>query len=142
LSAREDALWAVIESPASTSAMVWEAWLELRWTHTGAAGAGHGPSDSGAASPAMSDSPPCCAAEWSSSPAGGRARALERGQRSVHAWVRGTLSGETVDNGIGMVRVGYNFRMAPTFTLRPGFEPVHAARRVVLCPDGSAWALL
>lgn len=73
---------------------------------------------------------------------GGRARAMELGQRSVHAWVAGTLADETVDNCLGMVRVGYNYRLAPTFTLRPGFEPVHAARRVVLKPDGTAWAML
>jgi hypothetical protein len=72
----------------------------------------------------------------------GRARALEQGQRSVHAWVRGGLSGETCDNTLGLARIGYSYSMAPTFTIRPGFAPVAAARRVVLRPDGSAWALL
>jgi hypothetical protein len=73
--------------------------------------------------------------------AGGRARALERGQRSVHAWIRGTLAAETVDNGIGMIRVGYNYRHAATFTTRPAFAPIYAARLVTFHADGHAYAL-
>jgi len=73
---------------------------------------------------------------------GERRRALERRQRSVHAWVRGEYLAETEDNALGMVQVGYNFRLAGTFTARPTFTPIYAARRVVLRPDGTAWALL
>jgi hypothetical protein len=42
----------------------------------------------------------------------------------------------------GLVEIGYNPFLAPTFTLRPGFEPIHAARRVVLAETGRAYALL
>jgi hypothetical protein len=72
-----------------------------------------------------------------------RQRALARGQRSVHAWIRGELQvGDTLDNTVGLVEVGYNFRCAPTFTIRPGYTPIFAARMVVFMPSGQAFALV
>jgi len=73
---------------------------------------------------------------------GERRRALERGQRSVHAWIRGELQDVTVDHAAGLVEVGYSPWCARHFTTRPGFRPVFAARLVVFHPDGRAWALL
>src|SRR5688572_10501977 len=55
----EEALWAIIENPMSTSAEVWDAWLLVRvLTSTGTPKSACGPSGSGAASSAMSDSSP------------------------------------------------------------------------------------
>jgi hypothetical protein len=72
-----------------------------------------------------------------------RLRAIAWGQRSVHAYVRGEIQvGDTLDNTVGLVQIGYNFRRAPTFTRRPGFEPIFAARMVVFVPGGQAFALL
>ncbi|MGF9764304.1 hypothetical protein AAII07_55310 [Microvirga sp. 0TCS3.31] len=70
-----------------------------------------------------------------------RVRALERGQRSVHAWVRGCLLDLTVDNTLGMVCVGYSWRHAPAFTVRPGYAPICSARLVTFHADGHAYAL-
>jgi hypothetical protein len=70
----------------------------------------------------------------------GRQRALREGHRNVHAWIEGTLIEDAVAEGL--VEIGYNPFLAPTFTLRPGFEPIHAARRVVLAETGRAYALL
>ena len=73
---------------------------------------------------------------------GERRRALERRQRSVHAWIRGQLVDVTVDHAVNLVEVGYSPWHAGTFTIRPGFAPVFAARLVVFHADGRAWALL
>jgi hypothetical protein len=73
---------------------------------------------------------------------GERQRAITRGQRSVHAFLRGEIQiGVTFDNTLGLVEIGYNFRLAPTFTRRPGFEPIYSARLVVFLPSGQAYAL-
>lgn len=73
---------------------------------------------------------------------GERRRALERRQRSVHAWIRGELQDVTVDNCVDLVEIGYSPFVCGHFTIRPGFAPVHAARMVVFRPDGRAFALL
>jgi hypothetical protein len=73
---------------------------------------------------------------------GERQRCLERGQRSVHAWVRGSLAEPPEAIPETFVEVGYNPFLAPHFTTRPGFEPIHAAAFVAFLPDGSAWALV
>ena len=69
----------------------------------------------------------------------GRCRAVRQGQRNVHAWVEGSpcdsLDGE-------LVEIGYNPFLASTFTIRPGFDPVHEAQFVVLGTDGKAHAVL
>jgi hypothetical protein len=70
---------------------------------------------------------------------GGRQRVLREGHRNVHAWIEGTWIEDAVDEGL--VEIGYNPFLAPTFTLRPGFEPIHAARLVVLAETGRAYAL-
>jgi hypothetical protein len=72
---------------------------------------------------------------------GERARALERGQRSVHAWVRGQVSQYTLDNTLCMFRIGYSYRDAAHFTVRPGFVPIYSARLVTFHPLGHAYAL-
>jgi hypothetical protein len=70
----------------------------------------------------------------------GRRRAIREGQRNVHAWILGELT-DVVD-GLELVEIGYNPFLAGTFTVRPGFAPVHEARLVLLQADGSAWATL
>jgi hypothetical protein len=70
----------------------------------------------------------------------GRLAVLRSGHRSVYAWIEG----ESFDGAIGgpLIEIGYNPFLAATFTLRPGFEPVHEARFVVLGADGKAYAVL
>lgn len=72
--------------------------------------------------------------------AGGRLRVLREGQRNVHAWIEGEIADDV--RADGMAEIGYNPFMAPTFTVRPGFDPVHEADLVVLGIDGRAWAAL
>jgi hypothetical protein len=73
---------------------------------------------------------------------GERQRALARGQRSVHAWIRGAIhADDTLDNTAGLVEIGYNFRLAGHFTTRPGYQPIFAARMVVFTASGQAFAL-
>lgn len=73
---------------------------------------------------------------------GERQRAIARGQRSVHAFVRGKIQvGVTLDNTLGLVEIGYNYRLAGCFTRRPGYTPIFAARMVVFTPSGQAYAL-
>lgn len=70
-----------------------------------------------------------------------RQRCIARGQRSVHAWVQGTLvTPPPVDEAF--VQVGYSPFLAGVFTRRPGFAPIRAADLVVFKPDGTAWALV
>jgi hypothetical protein len=70
-----------------------------------------------------------------------RLRAIARGQRSVHAWIRGEIRvGVTVDNCAGLIEIGYSPWHAPTFTRRPDFTPIFAARMVVFMPNGQAFA--
>jgi len=71
-----------------------------------------------------------------------RLRAVQRRQRSVHAWVQGELADLTVDNTVGLVRLGYSPWHTGHFTIRPGFEPLHSARLVVFTAQGEAWALI
>jgi hypothetical protein len=74
---------------------------------------------------------------------GERKRAIARRQRSVHAFVRGEIQvGVTLDNTLGLVEIGYNYRLAGCFTRRPGFEPIWAARMVVFMTSGQAFALI
>jgi hypothetical protein len=74
---------------------------------------------------------------------GERQRAIGCGQRSVHAWIRGCIQpGDTLDNTLGLVEIGYNFRCAGHFTRRPGFEPIWAARLVVFTATGQAYVLI
>jgi len=71
-----------------------------------------------------------------------RQRAIARGQRSVHAWIRGEIRiGDTLDHCADMIEIGYSYRCAPTFTTRPGFQPIFAARLVVFTASGQAFAL-
>jgi hypothetical protein len=73
---------------------------------------------------------------------GERLRAIERRQRSVHAWIRGQIADPvTVDNTLGLVEIGYSYRLSPHFTMRPGFKPIFAARMVVFTATGQAYAL-
>ncbi len=72
-----------------------------------------------------------------------RLRAVTLGQRCVCAWIRGEIqNGVTLDNCIDLVRVGFNPWTGPTFTTRPDGIPIWAARMVVFCPGGDAWALI
>jgi hypothetical protein len=71
-----------------------------------------------------------------------RLRAVQKRQRSVHAWVRGEPTDLTVDNAMGLVRFGYSPWHAEHFTIRPGYQPLHSARLVVFTARGEAWALI
>jgi hypothetical protein len=71
-----------------------------------------------------------------------RQRALARGQRSVHTWVRGEIRiDDTLDHCADMVEIGYSPWHAGCFTRRPGYTPIFAARMVVFMPSGQAFAL-
>lgn len=70
-----------------------------------------------------------------------RQRCIRSGQRSVHAWVSGTLA-TPPEISEAFVRVGYSPWHAGHFTVRPGFDPIHQADVVVFRPDGKAWALV
>jgi len=71
-----------------------------------------------------------------------RQRAIERGQRSVHAWIRGQISVPvTIDDCVGLIEIGYSFRCAGHFTTRPDFRPIRSARLVVFTVTGQAYAL-
>jgi hypothetical protein len=69
-----------------------------------------------------------------------RQRAIRTGHRNVHAWIEGHPCEDVVDEDT--VEIGYNPFKAPTFTIRPGFEPVVTARLVILSRDGRAYAVL
>jgi hypothetical protein len=72
-----------------------------------------------------------------------RQRAVMAGQRCVCAWVRGDAQdGVTLDNCAELVRIGFNPFLAPTFTTRPGYQPIYSARMVVFTGTGEAWALI
>ncbi len=72
---------------------------------------------------------------------GGRAAVLRTGQRSVHAWARGTRT-ELAGIPPGAVEVGYSPFEAEFFTLRPGFRKVLSCRVAVFTTTGTAFALL
>ena len=71
---------------------------------------------------------------------GGRQRVLREGHRNVHAWIEGVPTEDVLDEGL--VEISYNPFLAPTFTVRPDFEPIHTARLVVLTETGKAYTLL
>ncbi|GJD66480.1 hypothetical protein [Methylobacterium frigidaeris] len=72
---------------------------------------------------------------------GGRAAVLRTGQRSVHAWARGTRT-ELPAIPPGAVEIGYSPFEAEFFTSRPGFSKVLACRIIVFTDSGTAFALL
>ncbi|WP_262265522.1 hypothetical protein [Microvirga yunnanensis] len=70
-----------------------------------------------------------------------RQRCIARGQRSVHAWIQGTLvAPPPVDEAF--VEIAYSPWYAGHFTRRPGFAPIREADLVVFGRDGKAWALV
>jgi ribosomal protein L36 len=71
---------------------------------------------------------------------GGRLRVLCEGHRNVHAWIEGVPVDDV--RAADLVEIGYNPFLAPTFTIRPGFDPVHSADLVILGADGRAWVAL
>ncbi|WP_262030167.1 hypothetical protein [Microvirga sp. Mcv34] len=71
-----------------------------------------------------------------------RQRAIARSQRSVHAFIQGEIHvGDTLDHCADLVEIGYSPWHAGTFTTRPDFRPIRAARLVVFVPSGQAYAL-
>ncbi|MFC4172387.1 hypothetical protein ACFOYU_09980 [Microvirga sp. GCM10011540] len=72
---------------------------------------------------------------------GERRRCIERGQRSVHAWIQGTLMTPPPVDG-AFVQIGYSPWCAGHFTTRPAFLPIHQADVVSFLADGTAWALV
>jgi hypothetical protein len=71
-----------------------------------------------------------------------RQRAIARGQRSVHAWIRGEIRvDDTLDHCADLIEIGYSPSHAGHFTRRPGFTPIWAARLVVFTASGQAYAL-
>ncbi len=73
-----------------------------------------------------------------------RQQILRGGHRSVHAWVDGIIEKMdcTIRVPVGAVRFGYSPRCAGTFTIRPGYAPIHQARLVILADGGVAYAVL
>jgi len=72
---------------------------------------------------------------------GERQRCIARGQRSVHAWITGTLTPPPrIDEAF--VEIGYSPFLFGAFTVRPGFLPIWEANIVVFAQDGRAWALV
>jgi len=60
----------------------------------------------------------------------GRRRVLSSGQRSVHAWIWGTLVDCRPRDLFGAVRVTYNPRRDESFVVADSGERIDAARRV------------
>jgi hypothetical protein len=69
----------------------------------------------------------------------GRRCATRDRQRNVHAWIEGVICKVAAGE---LVEIGCNPFLAPTFTIRPDFDPVHEAQYVVLSPNGRAYAVL
>jgi hypothetical protein len=70
-----------------------------------------------------------------------RQRCIERGQRSVHAWISGRLITPPEVTEV-FIEIGYSPWHAGAFTVRPGFSPIRQADLVVFRTDGTAWALV